>query len=84
MMNAELTSASESKIIIPTVFRNDYLLALRRLSRQSDPNVFIHAMQKVRKFSFNLYGEDVESMEDFLNKCHAFDDPEEGVLRMDF
>ena len=84
MMNAELTSAGESKIIIPTVFRNDYLLVLRRLSRQSDPNVYIHAMQKIRKFSFNLYGEDIESMEDFLNKCHAFDDPEEGVLKMNF
>lgn len=44
-----------------------------------DPNVFIHTMQIVQKFSYNLYGEDVESMEDFINKCHAFDDPEEGA-----
>ena len=84
MMNAELTSTGESKIIIPTVFREDYLLALRRLSRQNDPNVFIDAMQKVRKFSHSLYGEDAEEMARFLHKCHAFDEPEEGVLRMDF
>ncbi len=84
MMNAEFTSAGESKIIIPTVFREDYLLALRRLSRQNDPNVFIHAMQKVRKFSYNLHGEDTGAMERFLTRCNAFEDPGEGVLRMEF
>src|SRR5690554_5374282 len=84
MMNAEFTSAEESKIIIPTVFREDYLLALRRLSRQNDPNVYIHAMQKVREFSYHLHGEDSEEMERFLIKCNAFEDPSEGMLRMDF
>lgn len=84
VMNAELTSTGESKIIIPTVFREDYLLALRRLSSQNDPNVFIHAMQKVRKFSHHLYGEGAGEMERFLNKCDAFEEPNEGVLRMDF
>ena len=33
MMNAELVAADQSKIIIPTVFREDYLDALRRLTR---------------------------------------------------
>ena len=32
MMNAELVHADQSKIIIPTVFREDYLNALRRLT----------------------------------------------------
>jgi hypothetical protein len=41
-------------------------------------------MEKVRKFSYNLYGEDAETMERFLYKCHAFEDPEEGILKMDF
>ena len=34
MMNAELVKAGYSKILIPTVFREDYLLALRKLSRK--------------------------------------------------
>ena len=37
MMNAELVAADQSKIIIPTVFREDYLNALRRLTRRNDP-----------------------------------------------
>lgn len=84
MMNAELSSAGESKIIIPTVFRNDYLLALRKLSRQSDPDIIIRAMQKVHKFSYHLYGENVDAMETFLNTCNAFSDSEEEVLKMNF
>jgi len=46
--------------------------------------VVVFIQSKLIQYNFNLYGEDVESMEDYLNKCHAFDDPEEGVLGMDF
>lgn len=82
MMNAELSHSGEAKIIIPTVFRNDYLLALRKLSRQNDPGVFIHVMQKARHFSSMLLGEDLEAMEAYLNDANAFADPEEGVLKL--
>jgi hypothetical protein len=83
MMNAELTSAGESKIIIPTAFRNDYLLALWRFSKQRDPKIFVYTMERIRKFSSNLYGEDAATMEHFLRRCYAFDNPEEG-LKIDF
>ncbi len=41
MMNAELTAKNQTKIIIPTVYRDDYLGALRKLSRNQDPSVYI-------------------------------------------
>jgi hypothetical protein len=44
MMNAELVKAEQSKIIIPSVFRIDYLGALRRLTRQNDPDVYIRML----------------------------------------
>ncbi len=34
MMNAELVGGGQSRIIIPTVFRDDYLGGLRQLTRQ--------------------------------------------------
>ncbi|MCI1648736.1 MAG: Fic family protein, partial [Bacteroides sp.] len=80
MMNAELTCAAESKIIVPTVFRNDYLLALRKLSRQHKPDAYIRAMLKVWQFSATLYGEDADAMELALRQANAFADPEENVL----
>ncbi len=37
MMNADLVFAGSSTIIIPTVYREDYLLALRALTRRNRP-----------------------------------------------
>lgn len=36
-MSAELVQAGECRILIPTVYREDYLGGLRALSRQDDP-----------------------------------------------
>ena len=81
MMNAELTHANESKIIIPTVFRTDYLDALRKLTRQSDPSVLIRAMSRIRLFSSQLRAEDFDTMQLQLERSNAFSDSEEDILR---
>ena len=81
MMNAELTHANESKIIIPTVFRTDYLGALRKLSRQSDPTALIRAINRVRLFSSQLQTDDFETMKSQLERANAFSDSEEDILR---
>jgi Fic family protein len=44
MMNAELVAAGRSKMIIPTVYRDDYLVASRRLSRGNDPVPYIRML----------------------------------------
>lgn len=81
MMNAELSKAGESKIIIPNVFREDYLLALRKLSRQGEPEIFIKAMQRVHNFSTMINGEDFNVMREFLNSANAFSDSTDAVLK---
>lgn len=81
MMNAELVAADQSKIIIPTVFREDYLNALRRLTRKGDPSVIIRAMSRVRQFSSNLIGDDFEATRKYLEECNAFKDGEGYILR---
>jgi Fic family protein len=37
MMNTELVKVDQTRIIIPTVFRDDYILTLRKLTRENDP-----------------------------------------------
>jgi len=54
MMNAEFVAKKHCKIIIPTVFRDDYLLTLRRLTRHKDPLPYIEMLSKVHTFSVNL------------------------------
>ena len=81
MMNAELVSAGQARIIVPTVFREDYLLALRRLSRSTDPLPYISVMEKLQRFSSNLWGEDFYELNEYLESCNAYDKPEEAKLR---
>lgn len=82
MMNIELTSVNNSKIIIPTVFRDDYMGALRKLTRQGDTETYIRMMLRVHQFSKNIYDNNLEAMEVYLKSCNAFKEPDEGRLKI--
>ena len=81
MMNAELTAAGQAKIIIPTVFRTDYLNALRQLTRNGNPEKLINAMKRVRLFSSRLHGENFNEMRNYMESCNAFRDEEDYILK---
>ena len=78
--DAELTAANQSKIIIPTVFRTDYLSALRQLTRKDNPEKLINAIQRVRMFSNNLRGEDFDDMRNYVERCNAFKEEDDYIL----
>lgn len=80
MMNAELSAANEAKILVPTVFRDDYILTLRRLTRQNDPQPLIKAMQRLHLFGSTLVSDDLDSLYAYLRSCHCFSKPDEGRL----
>lgn len=82
MMNAELSKEGQSKIIIPTVFRDDYMGALRKLTRQSDPVPYIRMLQRAHEFSKNIFDEDMNEMEKYLKECYAFKEHNEGKLKI--
>ena len=81
MMNAELTAAGMPKIIIPTVFRIDYVDALKRLTQNGEPATIIRAMERVRLFSSGLDGSDYDALKVYLEQCNAFRDEQEYILR---
>ncbi len=81
MMNAEMVHADQAKIIIPTVFREDYLNALRRLTRKGDSTVLLRAMSRARLFSSKISGDDFETTKIFLESCNAFKDNEGYILK---
>ncbi|MES2004013.1 MAG: Fic family protein [Bacteroidota bacterium] len=80
MMNAELVSTGESKIIIPTVYRDDYIGALRRFTRQGDCDPYIRMMDRAHTFSENVYGNNRDEMENYLRTCNAFYEDNEGRI----
>lgn len=51
MMTKELIGAGLSRIVIPTVYRNDYLDALRALSRRRDPSIFVRSLEFCQRVS---------------------------------
>ena len=81
MMNAELTAAGQTKIIVPTVFRPDYIGALRRLSCTADPEVLVDAMSRLWEFGRWLSYGDFETMKNRLAQCGAFSDDDGAILR---
>ena len=81
MMNAELVKAQTTRIIIPTVYREDYLLALRKLSRRQMPDAFIRMMDRAHQFSHQLPAADFDILLQSLQSSDAFLEPHEGKLK---
>ena len=79
MMNAELVKQAQTRIIIPTVFRDDYILTLRRLTRDNDPQPYIKMLDKAQRFSQTIVGS-IDFMQDQLENSNAFKEPTEGKL----
>ncbi len=80
MMNAELVQGNLTKIIVPTVYREDYILALRKLTRQQIPTAYIKMMDIAQAYSHDLRLDDFEDLLQQLKRTNAFLEPEEGRL----
>lgn len=80
MMNAEMTHAGLSKIIIPTVYREDYMGALKHFTKNRTPEVYVRMLNRAYQFSATIYGPDINQMEQYLRNCDAFSTPKEGKL----
>ena len=82
MMNAELVKTNQTRIIIPTVYRDDYLGALRRLTRNDDPAVYIRMLQRAQEFSATLVANDMEALENHLTQSNSFKEHDEAKLKI--
>jgi Fic family protein len=82
MMNAELVHGSRCRIIIPTVYREDYLLALRALTRSGNTEPYIRMLDRAQEFTscidFNEYDRTLAE----FRAANAFLEPHEGKLVM--
>lgn len=78
MMNAELVNKGESKIIIPTVFRDDYLLTIKRLTNQKDPVPYVEMLLKAHQFSEKLHFDNYDDLYNYLEVHNTFYESDEG------
>lgn len=77
-MNTYLTSGSESRIIIPTVLRADYLTALRQLSRAGRPGVLLDVLRFAHDYTSRIDFTSTEGATRMLEATDAFRDADDG------
>lgn len=82
MMNAELVKAGQSKILIPTVFREDYMGALKKFTKQRKCDTYIKMLQRAHNFSANVYAEKMDDMQEYLTECNAFIEDLDVILKI--
>ncbi|HEU4454219.1 MAG TPA: Fic family protein [Longimicrobium sp.] len=82
MMNGELVSGRQRRIFIPTAYREDYLLALRALSRRGNPDPFILMLDRIQAFSASIEFRDLQAAIRVLEASNAFDKDADARLRM--
>ena len=79
ILNRELLSEGIYSILIPTVFREDYLLALRALSRKGRPAPLVTMFLRALKFS-NLDFGNYQSVKKEITRRNWFLEPDEGKI----
>jgi len=83
MMNAELVAKGETRIIIPSVFRGEYLSGLKRMTNAADPIPFIKQLDYVQEFFYRINLTDIDRAIEMMKNCNSFAKPEDTVrLRM--
>lgn len=79
ILNRELLFAGYASIIIPTVYREDYIGALRSLSRKGRPAPIVTMLLRALKFS-HLDFSDYQSIKKELTDRNWFVEPSEGKI----
>lgn len=72
MMNAELVAAAEERIVIPTVFRANYLSALKALSLNRIPAPLIDVLAFAQKWTAAVNWTSVDETTKEIEACNAF------------
>ncbi len=73
VMNAELTVVNRCRIIVPTLYREEYLDCLRVLTREGDPKPFLDVMQWIHAWAAAFDYEDLDRTIDTMAACNAFE-----------
>jgi Fic/DOC family len=72
-MNCMLSAEKLSRIIIPTVYREDYLLPLKALSHHREAQPLVAALSRIQRWSGAFeYARPRSDVRDQLGRCNAF------------
>jgi prophage maintenance system killer protein len=78
MMSAELVAAGESRIIVPTVYRNNYLMALKAFSHNRVTGALARVMDFAQRYTAAVDFSEFDRARSILERTHAFADANEA------
>ncbi len=78
MMNAELAAADQVRVLIPIVYRSNYISTLRALSANAWPEPIIKTLAFAQRYVAAIPWDDMERARAVLTRTNAFVRPEEG------
>jgi len=73
VMNAELSAVNACRILVPTLYREQYLDCLRVLSRDHQPGPFLKAMSDILIWTSKFNYQDLDQVIANLKRCNAFE-----------
>jgi hypothetical protein len=74
MMNAELVAAGEERVIIPTLYRSDYLTAVKALSQGRNPTPLVRTLDFAQRWVLSVPWGTVDDTGAALERGNAFMD----------
>jgi hypothetical protein len=78
MMNAELVAAGERRIIVPTIFRSNYLSGLKAMSHNRVTQTLIRALDFLQRYTLAIDFSTYAGARQQLEATHAFRDPQQA------
>ena len=78
MMNSEFVSVGQQRILIPIVYRNNYLQALKALSNGVSAEPLCAVLTFAQKYASQVAWGDYDETKSILTETHAFMDPVEA------
>ena len=73
MMNAELVSANEERVVVPTVYRDNYIAAQRALSVGHSPEPILRMLDFAWRWTATMDWGSLDQTTERLRACNAFD-----------
>lgn len=82
MMNAELSAVDAARIIIPSVYRNEYIACLRRTSASegADVSALVRVMSFAWRWTAAMPWEDRAAAEGQMEATNALQDPDDAAI----
>jgi hypothetical protein len=79
MMNAELIANRCNRVIVPSVYRNEYIASLKRMTNHNDPSAFVRVMGFAQEFVSRINFENLKNAVAILDACNAFEKPSDSA-----